>query len=389
MTQRIPRALLVFLAVSAVTVGLAGCAPATTNGAGSSPGHATSTHTPIRIKKIPPALDVTAPASRLSLPCTSLATQAVITGYQGPVTLVQPAALAAGDLADADNMIPSADYVRDAGGIDCIWSTGPVDHFDQTSNKVPSYIEITVQFDAQHAWSLEGPAIGLDGNDPSDGGECDVDLVGSICQLDHLVGAGTWIDVLGRHSTGANDIEAIHDSVIAAVTAAGTPTAPTTPQAGTLALGTLCTDFASTSAVQTALGTSAAIAASTPLQGSNDYSIIPVEYAAQDTLKDHPCIFTAGAATIAQVAWLPGGAWAWAEDKTQALADAPLQTLHLTGLGVNDGAWIRCAAANASCVVDLTLGGNWIEVALPATSTATNKRSAVAALAQAVVTKLG
>ncbi|HEY5230563.1 MAG TPA: hypothetical protein VIJ11_06710, partial [Galbitalea sp.] len=84
-----------------------------------------------------------------------------------------------------------------------------------------------------------------------------------------------------------------------------------------------------------------------------------------------------------------GGAWAWAEDKTQTLADAPLQTLHLTGLAVHDGAWIRCAAANASCIVDLTLGGDWIEVAVPATSTAANKRAAVTALAQAVVTKLG
>ena len=387
MTQRIPRALLVFLAVSAVTVGLAGCAPATTNGAGSSPGHATSTHTPIRVKKSPPALDVTAPASRLNLSCTSLATPAQITGYQGPVTLVQPAALAAGDLADASNLIPSPDYIREAGGIDCIWSTGSVDHSGATDVSVPSYVEITVQFDAQNAWSLEGPAMGAENGDA---GECDVDDGGSICQLDHLVGTGTWIDILGRHSTGGgNELEPLHDSVIAAVTAGGTPSAPTVPQAGTLTLGTQCTDFASLAAVQTALGTGAAIAASTPLHTANDYESVPVEYAAQDTLKDHPCIFTAGAATVAQVAWLPGGAWAWAEDKTQPLADAPLQTLHLTGLAVNDGAWIRCAAANASCIVDLTLGGNWIEVALPPTSTATNKRSAVTALAQAVVTKLG
>jgi hypothetical protein len=384
MTQRIPRILLVLAAVTAATFALAGCAPATTT----TPG-ATSTprsigpkhHTPV--PHVPPAIDTTAPAARVNLPCTSLATQ-------GPATLVQPAADAAGDLADASNLIPSSDYIREAGGLDCLWTNGPVDHSEVGNVTVPPYLEITVQFDAQHAWSLEGPAIGLDPSDPSDGGECDVDSGGSICQLDHLVGTGTWIDILGRHSTGGgNALGPLHDSVVAAVTAAGTPSGPTTPQAGTLTLGTQCTDFASTSAVQTALGTSAAIAASTPSQGSDDYSIIPTEYAAQDTLKDHPCIFTAGTATVAQVAWLPGGAWAWAEDKTQTLADAPLQTLHLTGLAGNDGAWVRCAAANASCIVDLTLGGDWIEVAVPVTSTAANKRAAITALAQAVVTKLG
>jgi hypothetical protein len=387
MTQRIPRILFVLVAVSATTVGLAGCAPATTTGGNSSATNIPATHTPVTIKKLPPALDTTAPASRLNLPCTSLATPAQITGYQGPVTLVQPAALAAGDLADANNLIPSPDYIREAGGIDCIWSAGPVDHSEVTDVTVPSYVEITVQFDAENAWSLEGPAMGAENGDA---GECDVDNVGSICQLDHLVGAGTWIDILGRHSTGGgNDIEPVHDSVIAAVTAAGTPSVPTVPQAGTLALGTQCTDFASTAAVQTALGTSAAIAASTPLVSATDYESVPVEYAAQDSLKDHPCIFTSGSATVAQVAWLPGGAWAWAEDKTQTLADAPLQTLHLTGLGVHGGAWIRCAANDASCIVDLVLGGDWIEVAVPATSTAADKRSAVTALAQAVVTELG
>ena len=308
-------------------------------------------------------------------------------GLSGAVTLVQPAALAAGDLADASNLIPSSDYIREAGGIDCIWSTGPVDHSEATDVTVPSYLEITVQFDAAHAWSIEGPAMGAENGDA---GECDVDGVGSICQLDHLVGTGTWIDILGRHSTGGgNEIGSLHDSVIAAVTAAGTPSAPIVPQVGTLTLGTQCTDFASTGAVQTALGTSAAIAASTPSQGADDYEPIPVEYAAQDSLKDHPCTFTSGSTTVAQVAWLPGGAWAWAEDKTQTLADAPLQSLQLAGLGVHGGAWIRCAASDASCVVDLVLGGDWIEVAIPATSVATNKRSAATALAQAVVTKLG
>ena len=387
MTQRIPRAFLVLACISVAALSLAGCAPATT-GAGSAPANIRASHTPVIVKKLPPALDTTAPAARVNLPCTSLASKAEITGYQGAaVTLMQPAALAAGDLADDSNLIPSSDYIREAGGLDCIWSAGPVDHSETSENTVPSYLEITVQFDAENAWSIEGNAMGAENGDA---GECDTDGVGSICQLDHLVGTGTWIDILGRHSTGGGDeIEPLHDSVIAGVTAAGTPSAPPVPQAGTLALGTQCTDFASTASVQTALGTGVAIAASTPLHGPNDYDSLPVEYAAQDTLKDHPCIFTAGGATVAQLAWLPGGAWAWAEDKTQTLADAPLQSLQLTGLGVHGGAWIRCAAAGASCVVDLVIGGDWIEVEVPSTSVAANKRTAATALAQAVVTKLG
>jgi hypothetical protein len=141
-------------------------------------------------------------------------------------------------------------------------------------------------------------------------------------------------------------------------------------------------------AVGTAVGTNAPITATVPDQGQAQYAL-QNWYASQNLLKDHPCVFQSGSTIQANLAWIPGGAWAWAEDKTQALADAPLQTLSLTGLHVNDGAWIRCAAANAACTVDLILGGNWIEATVPATSTAANKRTAATAVAQAIVTKLG
>jgi hypothetical protein len=99
-------------------------------------------------------------------------------------------------------------------------------------------------------------------------------------------------------------------------------------------------------------------------------------------------VFATGSTTQVQLAWIPGGAWAWAEDKTQPLADAPLQPLSLTGLGANDSASIRCASGSASCVVDLILGGDWIEATVPASSTAADKRAAATAVAQAIVTHL-
>jgi hypothetical protein len=325
----------------------------------------------------------------LNVPCTSLATPAEITGYEGAVSAVPTAALAAGDLADAANQLPGSDYIREAGGIDCIWSASasPVDHYTTSTDGVPANIEISVQFNAAHAWSLYTPGLGVSGDE---GGECDVDIVGGQCLSYHLVGGSTWINISTRKAQGSdpNLIENILNTAVAAVTAAGTPAAPTTPEAGTLALGTQCTDFASTAAVASAVGTSAAVTASTPSQGA-ETGDIPEWFAAQDSLKDHPCIFTTGTTTQAQIAWIPGGAWAWAEDKTQTLADAPLQALHLTGLGPNDTASIRCAASDASCIVDLVLGGNWVEATVPATSTAASKRSAATAVAQAIVTKLG
>jgi hypothetical protein len=387
MTQQSPRAAIALVALAVAALALAGCAPATTAGATAGATHAPVKHTPV--KHVAPALDTTAPAAQISTPCSSLVTPAEITAWQGSgVTAVAPAALAAGDLADASIQVPAADYIREAGGLVCLWSAGPVDEYLQGNGTVPSFLEITVQFGAGAEYALNAPGLGAENGRA---GECDVDDPGSICQNDDLLGNGTWVEILSRHAvgtgTGGDDIGTIETSVLAAVTAAGSPTGSTAPESGTTALGTQCTDFASTTDIQSAVGS--AVTASTPDQGQTGTDPqTPIWYPSQDVLKDHPCVFSTGSAVQARLAWIPGGAWAWAENKTQALADAPLQSLHLTGLGANDSASIRCAPGDAACVVDLVVGGNWIEAAVPASSTAANKRTAATAVAQAIVTHL-
>jgi len=384
MTQHSRRHLLLVAVLGAAALAITGCAPATTGPARSST-HGAAKHSPA--PSAAPALDTAAPAPRLAIPCASLVPSAEITAYEGSVTLLQPSTIAAGDLSDSAGLIPTADYLRQAGNIDCIWSAGPVDHYAQDSTSVSQYIEITVQFDAASEWSANAPGYGIDGDD---GGECDVDAVGGQCLLDHLVGTGTWIEVSSRKAQGndPDQIQNIMNSAVAAVTAAGTPAAPTTTQTGTLPLGTNCTDFATMASIQAAVGSTGTVTASVLPSVPDDPTDIANWSASENQLAARPCAFTSGAATQVQLAWLPGGAWAWAEDKTQSLADVPLQSLTLTGLRAPDTAAIRCATGNASCIVDLVLGGNWIEATVPTTSTAADRRTAAIAVAQAIVTKL-
>jgi hypothetical protein len=384
------RRIRIALVLAAVTIiALAGCAPAVT-GPTSTPSHAVK-HTPVK-HHLPPPLDTTAPAAQITTPCSSLITPSELTDWQGSgTTAIAPALVAAGDLADPSMQLPVSDYVRAAGGLDCLWSAGPFDHYNADPSAAPSYLEITVQFAATIEYNLNAASTGASGGRA---GECDQDDPGSICQLDDLVG-GTWIEIYSRKAVGtgagANGIGTIEDSVLAAVTAAGTPTGAPAPQSGTTPLGTSCADFASTTAIQTAVGSSAALTASTPAQPQSFGSALatPIWFPAQDVLKDHPCVFTSGSTVQATISWIPGGAWAWNEDRSQTLAEPPLQSLKLSGEGPNDTASIRCASSDAACTVDLIVGGNWIEATVPATGTAENKRAAVTAVAGAIVTKLG
>lgn len=391
MTSSRLRVAAVLVAASATLLALTSCAPASsqhTAGGGSS---APTTHHTTKPKPttLPPALDTTAPAALLNIPCNSLATPAEVAAFQGPATLItQPASLATGDLADATNFLPVSDYIRGAGGIDCIWSRGPVDHYDPTHVAVNPYIEVSVEFNAAAAWALYVQENDIDGNQLV---QCDGDVGNtSICQFDELVGTSTWIEVFSRKSDGpkvyADGPNLIMQTAVAAVKAAGAPAALTPPQTGTPALGGTCASFSSPGAVQTALGIGVPLAP-VVLPSQPDYpTIIATWYAAQNTMNDHPCAFeSAGSRVQAMLTWIPGGAWAWAENDSQPLADGTLQPLSLTGLKAHDTASIRCSAGNAACVVDLVLGGDWIEATVPSTSTAANRQTAATALAQDIV----
>ena len=382
------RIAVVLAAVAALT--LAGCAPATTGPTRTNP---PASHGPKHTTKpVVPAIDITAPTARVASACNTLITPQELTDWQGTgTTAIAPALIAAGDLTDASIQIPVSDYIRAAGGLECLWAAGPFDHYNPDPSAVPSYLEITVQFDAASEYNLNAASLGASGGRA---GECDVDDPGSICQIDDLVGSA-WIEIYSRKAvgtgTGPSGISTIETSVLAAVTAAGTPSGAPTPQTGTTSLGTQCTDFASTAAVQSAVGSSTAVTANTPAQQQTFGSALstPLWLPSQDALKNHPCVFTSGTTTQAAISWIPGGAWAWNEDKSQTLANAPLQPLHVAGEQSGDTAAIRCAASDASCTVDLVLGGNWIELTVPSTSTAANKRTAATKIAAAIVGTLG
>ncbi|HEY1531948.1 MAG TPA: hypothetical protein VGF80_14100 [Galbitalea sp.] len=387
MTIRRLRLALVVAAVA--TVALAGCAPA----AGTPAPHSTAVtkkHPPVHHTAVP-TLDTTPPAARVPSPCSSLITPAELTAWQGSaVTALAPSAVATGDLADPSMQLPVADYVRAAGGLDCLWAAGPFDHYNPDPSAVPSYLEITVQFNATAEYNENAASVGASNGRA---GECDVDDPGSICQIDDLVGTA-WIEIYSRKAvgtgTGSEGISTIENSVLAAVSAAGTPAGLPETQAGTTPLGTSCTSFVSIAAVQAAVGSGALTAATIPQQQSYGSALsTPVWLPSQDALKDQPCAFSSGATRQATISWIPGGAWAWNENRSQTLAEAPLQSLTIAGQQAGDSAAIRCSSTETTCTVDLELGGNWIEATVPASSTAANKRTAATKLASDIVGMLG
>ena len=85
---------------------------------------------------------------------------------------------------------------------------------------------------------------------------------------------------------------------------------------------------------------------------------------------------------------LPAGAWAWAEASEFLDSPAP-EALEVTGLPASDEAWLRCSPDDSTCVVDLILGGNWIQATLdqadPTFGEQYDVRDAATKIAEAIV----
>jgi len=150
------------------------------------------------------------------------------------------------------------------------------------------------------------------------------------------------------------------DGMTTVVTAA-TPTGSTWAPAGTVPMPTECAGVITPAEVKGALGLpydlmtshgdGYATAATVSQQQSGD------SCAWTSATDDHD-------GYVGGLAFLRGGAWAWSKAKQLTSALGTRQVLDLPGLTSKDQAWVRCDAAHTSCVADLVVGGNWLELTL-------------------------
>jgi hypothetical protein len=327
----------------------------------------------------PTLAPISAPAPVLDVDCAALV---------GDATLVGAFAVAVSSIDPAESMMAaypaiSPTYqVRSLGGITCEWSNGEPQ--SNTTGSNPAYVgaRVMVLPNATSQWDRYLAYYGA-----SAAGDYCTDGGGSLyCTTDALVGS-TWVEVTSVGASSDAAASALGAEVVAAITAAGPGADPWSPPADTAALPADCTGVIPDAAVQSALGIDVAVQAST---GGGGWSL---EAGARENWGGPHCYwaFLDADAGVGSLATLPGGAWAWAEAREFLAHPSTPESVTIAGLAAGDEAWIRCAAADTYCLIDLVIAGNWVEAYVwpDDSGFAIDHRAGALAIGEAIVADLG
>jgi hypothetical protein len=330
---------------SAALLLLSGCTPGTPTPTASPTVEASSTPSP------PPTVEpMSAPEPRIGLTCDELgAALPLATTFSVPVSSVSRAATEYG----AHPSMPEEYVVRSLGGLVCEFSNGEPQSVVRGTSSSYVGVRLLVLPDAVAGWERYVDLYDVVGTREV---YCSAAGGGSSCTLNALAGTA-WVDaeVVGAVTDAA--ATAVVDSMLAAVSDAGPGAEPWSPPADTIALPTECSEFIDAAGVMAATG----LAGPFDVRGRDGggWSLRGAAITTDDSPK---CMiaFEFADAGIGTISTLLGGQWAAAE----AQAIVGLTPLTVAGLGADDEAWLRCGPADAWCVIDLVLGGNWVEVYL-------------------------
>lgn len=366
------------LLAAALSLSLAACTPPDsepTPAASPTPSDATPTPTPtVEALSVPePVIGVT---------CAELLPAAA-------VTAAFPDTLAVADAAHstlvAGAAIVPAYVARSLGGIACEWNNGQAYSDSRGSNPDYSGVRVTVLPNAGAQWDRYVEYYGSDGLGLFCGEVFPPYPLG--CNGNDLVG-GHWVETTIFDASSAAAATALHAAILAAVGAAGPGADPWTAPADTLAIPSTCDAIAPTSAVQSALGVAESLVASGPAGGWSLRAGADVNAAVVNC----NWLYYDADAGVGNLRVLPAGSWAWAEAYPALTMPSAPEPLVVTGLEADDEAWIRCASGNAECVVDLVVGGNWLEFEIWAEDglgrVTADRRAGASTIAQATVDSL-
>lgn len=326
---------------------LSGCTPGTPTPTASPTVEASASPTPAPTPTVEP---ISAPEPRIDLTCAELgAALPLAASLVQPVTEVSRAETEYGAYPSR----PEEYIVRSAGGLVCEFSNGFPDSVVRGPG--PGYVgvRILVLPDPGAQWDRYVEYYGLSSTRES---YCFAESLGSSCSSNGLGGA-RWIDTLVVGATSDAAGTAILDAAFSTISAAGAGAAPWTVPAETLALPDDCAAYITAADLQAASGVSSAL--DTYPYGGGGWSL----RAGAAKIDGSPSCFWAyefADAGIGGLGVLRGGEWAWAEAR-EITGSTPIT---VAGLEPGDEALLRCGPADAWCVVDLELGGNWLELYL-------------------------
>lgn len=275
---------------------------------------------------------------------------------------------------------PDEYIVRSAGGFVCEFSNGQPQ--SQYSGTNPAYVGVVVFVlpEPGEQWTRYLESVGATDNRRAG---CNDRNGTASCTLEAL-SANRAIEarVAGAVSVAAGT--ELTDAVLAAAASLPAGSAPQTPPAGTLELPDECDTYISGASVQTITNFSGELEVVSIAGGQGGFN---VRFAAELVDGSPMCYFQVAVlgGGIGTLSVLREGEWAWAE--AQSLVDSTPITI--AGLAEGDEAWLRCSTSDAGCVLDLVLGGNWIEVYLWDNVFGFDRRVAVQEIAATVVANVG
>ena len=322
---------------------------------------------------------ISAPAPVFDVECSDLASEATLTDALGAgVTSIDPAESTMG----AYPAISPTYAVRSLGGITCEWNNGEPQ--SDTTGSNPAYVgtRVLVLPNATSQWDRYLDYYGAE----AEGDYCTAYEGPLRCTTDVLTGS-TWVQLTTVGATSEAAASALGAEVVAAISGAGVGAALWSPPAGTAALPTDCSGVIADDAVQTALGIDVAVQASS---GGGGWSL---EAGALENWGGPHCYwaFLDADAGVGSLSTLSGGAWAWAEAREFLTLPSAPEAVTIAGLSADDEAWLRCAAADAYCLVDLVIGGNWVEAYVwpDDVGLSIDRRAGAIAIAESIVANLG
>ncbi len=366
------------LLVGVLTLSLAACTPP---GAEPTP-PATPTPSGSTATPTPTAEALSVPEPVIGVTCAELLPAAAVAAAFPDTLAVADAAHST--LADGATIV-AAYVARSLGGIACEWNNGQVYSDSRGSNPDYSGVRVIVLPNAGAQWDRYVDYYGSDGL----GLFCSEAFapypVG--CSGNDLVG-GHWVDTTIFDASSAAAATTLHSTILAAVGAAGPGADAWTAPADTLAIPSTCDAIVATSSVQSALGVAETLVASGPAGGWSLRAGADVNAAVVNC----SWLYFDADAGVGNLRVLPAGSWAWAEAYPALTVPAAPEPLVVAGLEADDEAWIRCASGNTECVIDLVVGGNWLEFEIWAEDglarVTADRRAGASTIAQAIVDSL-
>jgi hypothetical protein len=336
----------------------------------------------------PTLVPASTPETRFDLTCDEISTAETVSAFINQPIEKQDALAA---YVRSSEELPRLIYIEALGGLVCEWSNGTApftnggDRRDPKLTSAGLTVLILPDADAQFATfeSKHGNASPLSCRYKS-------------CSFDKLID-GYWVSVYADDvaiddtdsPTSPPLLTALVDSLEGQVAALGAPDARWTPPATTLALSTECDSIISPEEAQTALAIPGKVEARSGRHGGWS-----VWAGAADETGGLGCgwqeLSERSTPIDGWLSWLPAGEWA--ADRLLPITSYPtaVSPVVVANLAPDDDAFIRCDdGTEPYCVVDLIIGGNWVQLRGYATSdSALSARDRAIALAGAVAASI-